>query len=101
MVPGKIKFVSEILNVISKDPIWYCTDKNKRIRVGHKMDEPELLISAYGLDDWKNPNYNGRDDTKICRPNIPDFTRGILRASITPNLDDEDGEEVVVDEDND
>ena len=101
MVPGKIKFVSEILNVISKDPVWYCTDKNKRIRVGHKMDEPELLISAYGLDDWKNPNYNGRDDSKICRPNIPDFTRGILRASITPNLDDEDGEEVVVDEDND
>lgn len=81
MVPGKNKFINELLNVIAGDPIWFCDNKEKRIRVGHKMDEPELLISAYGLDDWKNPNYNGRDDTKICRPNIPEFTRGLLRKT--------------------
>ena len=78
---GKLTFINELLTIIKDDSIWFCDNKEKRIRVGHKMDEPELLIAAYGLDDWKNPNYSGRDDTKICRPNIPEFTRGLLRKT--------------------
>lgn len=78
-VQGKTKFTDELLTVIRESDTWECVDKNKNIRVGNKMDKPELLIATYGVSDWFNPYYNGADLAKLSTPPLKPFYRGLLR----------------------
>lgn len=78
-IQGKNKFITEIVSVSRNSDIWYCIDKSKTVRSQGRMDKPEPLIMAYGLEDWKNPTYIGSDVNRISTPKLADFYRGLLR----------------------
>ena len=80
-IQGRNKFVSEIVNIANSGDKWYCTDKNKQLRVGTKMQRPEYLIAQYDVKDWYNPVYTGGDPDKLCSPKLNDHYRGLLRYS--------------------
>lgn len=90
-IQGRNTFIMDIMNLLPNYSDWYCMGRTTAIRPGHKMDAPELLISEYDLKEWMNPNYTGRDDTKLCRPNLKSTYNGLLRYAVTS--DDEQSEE--------
>lgn len=93
-VLGRNKFVQELCIIANKSNTWYCDDKNKKIWTGNFMDKPEPLILKYNLTDWMNPNYKGNDKDKLCRPQIKNNYRGLLRISVsTPFSNDDDTEQ--------
>ena len=64
-VQSNRSFISDLLNIIRDDDIWYYDDKQVRVTKTN-MSKPELLIVQYGLDEWKSSRYKGSDETKIC-----------------------------------
>lgn len=51
-------------------------------RGGTKMDAPERLILDYGVVEWMNASYTGRDWKKCCAPNdLKEFYSGLERTS--------------------
>ena len=63
-------------------------DKSKTLRVGDKMNKPELLIAQYDVQEWQNKQYPGQDINKICMPQLSDYYRGLLRYNVSDASDD-------------
>lgn len=87
-VQGKNKFINEIVNIANAGDKWYCMDKSKTLRVGDKMNKPELLIAQYDVQEWQNKQYPGQDINKICMPQLSDYYRGLLRYNVSDASDD-------------
>jgi putative DNA primase/helicase len=83
-VQGKNTFVNDLLNVVKDDPDWYG-DKSTTVKVAHRMDKPELLISQYGLSDWQRAGYKGGDVRIMCTPDLMNTQvfRGLQRVACT------------------
>ncbi|UJW28823.1 phage/plasmid primase, P4 family [Saccharothrix sp. AJ9571] len=73
------QFIADLVAIVRTDPLWYCPDKNRKIRPGQMMDPPEILIAEYELKKWTNPNYSGTDPTKRSQPVPQASYRGLLR----------------------
>lgn len=74
---GKITFLKELNLLMADSKEWEDTGKTS-VRVGNKMNKPELLIKTYGLRNWANGMCYGSDD--IYRPiPAPETVRGYLR----------------------
>ena len=80
---GKNTFIADIINLLPSIPDWYCQDRTKVIKPGHKMDKPEPLILEYDLKDWMNPFHRGNDTNKICTPVLKATYKGLLRLYTT------------------
>ena len=79
------QFVRDLVAIIDTDTMWHCPDKNRKIRPGQMMNEPELLIARYELKDWLNTVYKGSDPVRRSElTNIQANYRGLLRMQ-TPN----------------
>lgn len=89
-VQGRNTFVNDLLSIIKDDPFW-IGDKTTTIKVAHRMDKPELLISQYGLTDWQRAGYRGNDVKMMCTPDLlnTQVFRGLQRVSCqqgTPSI---------------
>lgn len=49
------------------------------VRPKAQMDEPELLIAQYGLQNWMNTSYTGTDPVKRSAPKLAVNYKGIIR----------------------
>lgn len=85
---GKNTFIMDVTNLLQNYPDWYCIGRQTAIRPGHMMDNPELLIAEYNLEDWKNPSYTGGDVKRICMPKLKSTYNGIRRLAKTVGSDD-------------
>ena len=80
---SSLSFSKDVVNLLPNYGGWYCEDKRKVYRPSGKMDVPEPLIGEYDLKDWMNPRYvNSKDEDKRCMPVLKSYYRGILRAGI-------------------
>ena len=80
---GRNTFIKEFRILMSAYPEWTFPDSPTR--TGDKMDAPEPLIAYYGLDEWKNHQYHGNDQVKICTVSpLSDQYRGMLKLSKAP-----------------
>ena len=76
-------FIKDLLIAIKNNNIWYCKDKNTKIKTSNRMDKPEPLIMEFDLKQWMNNNYKGNDVNKICKPSaLSQSYRGLIRYSI-------------------
>lgn len=75
------QFVTDLVSIVRADPRWHCPDKNRKVRPGHMMDDPEPLIAEYELKKWLNPHYSGTDPVKRSQPRLQANYRGLLRHS--------------------
>ncbi|MGI8306997.1 DNA primase family protein [Saccharopolyspora hattusasensis] len=88
------QFVNDLVAIVRADPLWHCPDKNKKVRPGQMMNDPELLIAEYELKKWMNPHYSGTDAKKKSQPVLQSNYRGLLRhTGPTTHNDDTDTEE--------
>lgn len=77
---GRNVFIKDIVNVTRQSTAWYCTDKNLNIRPGAKLSAPEPLVVEYGLKEWTNQSYTGKDVSKLAVPfPLKPNYRGLLR----------------------
>lgn len=88
------RFISELLNLVDKSEIWYCTDKNAQVRTGSLMNEPEPIIVQYNLTDWLSKTYKGSDVAKLASPSLNDRYRGILRYPDVKPSDDKTDDDI-------
>ncbi|WP_109507118.1 DNA primase family protein [Nocardioides speluncae] len=79
------QFISDLLSVVEADDMWFCTDKDKRIRPGALMDDPEPLIAKHELAGWLSPTYMGKDPMLRSKPHVAANYRGILRYPNPPS----------------
>lgn len=61
---GRNNFVNDLVGIVDKSPLWFCSDKAAKVRTASRMSKPEPLIARYDLKDWMNPNYSGTDPVK-------------------------------------
>ena len=80
---GRNTFIRQIYNIVQSSEEWECQDTKVSIRSKGRMDIPEPLIDAYGVDEWKHSYYTGNDINKICMPTLAPNYRGILRRTNT------------------
>ena len=86
---GRNAFLQRLSDLLQKDSEWDFDNKNKvPLKTGKRMDKPEVLIFDYQLDNWKNPNYVGRDPAKIINFPKKNLYRGILRRSSVSTLEE-------------
>jgi len=88
------QFITDLVSIVRADPLWHCPDKNRKIRPGQMMSNPEPLIAEYDLKKWMNPHYSGADPLKKSQPALQANYRGPLRhlgpaAAIDDNTDAE------------
>lgn len=76
---GRNSFIADLVAIVRSSTVWYCPDKNQRIRSGNRMAKPETLIAHYGLEDWKRKHYTGKDLTLLCIPDAAQAYRGLQR----------------------
>ncbi|MDX2547484.1 DNA primase family protein [Streptomyces sp. WI04-05B] len=74
-------FITDLVAIVRPDALWYCPDKNRKIRPGQMMHTPEVLIAEYELKKWMHPNYTGRDPKKKSQPTLQANYRGLLRQT--------------------
>ncbi|MBR3340059.1 MAG: hypothetical protein IKG30_00425 [Clostridiales bacterium] len=78
----KQKFINHIrqLWTANPNPYWEVTGDNP-VKVAHRMDKPEFLISTFGITEWKRQGYTGNDLGTLCTPNVDaqQVFRGIIR----------------------
>ena len=92
-IQGRNKFISEIVQIANSGSKWYCSDKGKSVRVGTRINGPEMLIKEYDVTDWYNKDYTGHDPSIMCTPKIQEYQRGLLRNGVrTPQLPGEGGD---------
>lgn len=78
---GRNVFMADLFTVVQKSKGWYSLDKNQRIRSANRMVAPEPLIDQFGLVDWTNKSYSGKDWKKRCIVHpLVDSYRGIQRT---------------------
>jgi putative DNA primase/helicase len=93
---GRNTFIQDLLVAIGNQDEWYTPGQRATIRPGSKMACAEPLIKEYDLRDWMNTRYLATNDVNlICRPQLASTYRGLLRANVNPdeNEDDEDTEQ--------
>lgn len=78
-IQGKNTFITDLISVIDNNTGWTCPGRNKAIRPGTKMDEPEYLIIAYDLKDWMHPTYKGNDWKQKAKPVPRQTVNGLIR----------------------
>lgn len=78
---SRMEFVASMMRVLEDDTTWHCPDKNRKIRPGQMMNEPEPLIAEYELKTWYCQTYKGTDIDKLCKPIIQPNYRGVLRKN--------------------
>lgn len=61
---GRNVFVNDLVGIVDKSTLWYCTDKAAKIRPASRMSAPEPLIARFDLKDWMNQTYTGTDPLK-------------------------------------
>ncbi len=89
---GRSGFVRDLVGIVEKSTVFYCTDKSAKIRSARRMVAPEPLILRFDLKDWMNQSYQGNDPLKrgLCYPQSPNY-RGVLRYKGTqPAAGDDD-----------
>lgn len=81
---GRNTFIKDLQNVLSKSTMFQFVEG--RIRTGNRMDKTETLIATYNLTDWQTPGVSSKLSTieAMCRPNLADNYRGLLRINSTP-----------------
>lgn len=72
-------FITDLVAIVRKDPLWSCEDKTQRHRPGTRMDKPEPLIVEYDLRDWKNPLQNSQTPAPLARAKVLSQYRGLTR----------------------
>jgi putative DNA primase/helicase len=79
---GRNVFARELVKIIRESALWYCTDKDAKIRSVGRMAKPEPLIARFDLKDWMDQNYTGTDPLKksIVNPLLPMY-RGLQRQT--------------------
>lgn len=82
MLIGKNSFIKDLNSVLNEDTDWSC-QPTTLIRSNGRMNVPEPLIETYGLKDWQQKNYNGRDVARRCSPVLATSYRGVLRTVAT------------------
>jgi putative DNA primase/helicase len=87
---GRNVFIKDIVNATRQSTAWYCTDKNLNIRPGTKLSVPEPLVVEYGLKEWTNQSYTGKDVSKLAvpfplKPNYRGLLRRLPHAGTGPN----------------
>lgn len=88
---GRNKFIQDAIAIARQSTIWYCSDKELKIRPGAKLSVPEQLVVDYDLKDWMNKAYTGHDLSKRTKFVQKASYRGLLRrvpnigAGIDPN----------------
>ena len=80
-IQGRNKFIQDLTTLAASGDTWVCKDKNKRIRTANLMDRTEPLILRYNIDTWMNKSYRGDDPKKICRPELAESYRGLVRKT--------------------
>ena len=75
----KKDFIRELADIVKNEKEWQYTGGRNQVRVSNRIDKPEPLIAAYGIEDWKNPNYTGSDINRICIPKLKDKYTGLIR----------------------
>ncbi|WP_234431270.1 DNA primase family protein [Streptomyces sp. NRRL F-5053] len=78
------RFVTDLVAITHKDPLWDCPDKTRKIRPGQMMSTPETLIAEYELPKWLNPSYKGTDQKRRSKPLVKANYRGLLRRHAGP-----------------
>jgi len=78
------QFVADLCSIVRDDDQWYCEDKNKKIRPGQMMDDPEPLIAKFELKTWVSPTYKGSDPLQRSRPILAANYRGLRRRMTVP-----------------
>lgn len=89
------RFIDDLMAILRSDEDWYCEDKNKRVRPGNMLDDPEYFIAEYELSRWYGPVHfnkdldklsrrdldtlSSRDLDTLCRPLLSTNYRGVLR----------------------
>ncbi|MFF3127007.1 phage/plasmid primase, P4 family [Streptomyces sp. NPDC057908] len=77
------QFIADLVAIVRADALWHCPDKNRKIRHGRMMDDPETLIAEYELKKWMDPSYSGNDPKKKSQPALQANYRGLLRHTGT------------------
>lgn len=79
-------FIKDIVNIANASDTWYCNDHQLKTRPAKRMDDPELLIDEFRLENWMNPNYkNGSDPvSRVTFAKAPSY-RGLLRVAAGPS----------------
>ena len=80
---GRNNFVRDLVAMLGDFPEWYCEGRAKAIRPAGRMNAPEPLIAEYGLTEWMNPLYRGKneDNNILCRPILRTMYNGLLRKN--------------------
>ncbi|QXV62919.1 phage/plasmid primase, P4 family [Amycolatopsis sp. TNS106] len=73
------QFIADLVAIVRADTLWHCPDKNRKIRPGQMMDDPEPTIAEYELVKWTNPDYKGSDPLRISLPRLRANYRGLIR----------------------
>ncbi|WP_327357805.1 DNA primase family protein [Streptomyces sp. NBC_01304] len=75
------QFITDLVAIVRPDALWHCPDKNRKIRPGRMMSDPEVLIAEYELKKWSHPSYTGSDPKKKSQPTLQANYRGLLRQT--------------------
>lgn len=77
---GRNIFIKDLVAIVRQSTIWYCTDKELKIRPGQKLSKPEQLTIDYDLKDWTNKTYPGNNVAQKGLPYpLKASYRGLLR----------------------
>ena len=74
-------FKAQIESLIANNPGSQWVVATNPVYTKEKILNPEPLIVEYNLKRWMNPTYNGTDINEICRFQLPDRKRGLVRKS--------------------
>lgn len=83
-VVSQRSFTDSLMPLVEASEVWQCTDRQKQVHTGKKMQAPELLIHEYDLSDWCDPTYTGRDLLKKCITMPAVQYRGVERVPGAP-----------------
>lgn len=83
------RFVADLVVVVRSDAEFHLANKNKKIRPSAMLDAPEHLIAEYELKAWYSPSYSGSDLDRLCKPELIQNYRGILRIPTSTTTEEE------------
>lgn len=90
------RFISELPEKLAGQSEWVMPDRDKsgktrQIKTGVRMNEPELLIDKYELENWYSKTYQGPDPKRRCKIQPSVLYRGIYRlVPGGPKVQDQD-----------
>lgn len=79
---GRNIFIKDIVAIAKQSTIWFCSDKELKIRPGKKLSVPEPLVVDFDLKDWTNKSYTGETVAQRGLPYpMKANYRGLLRIA--------------------